>query len=273
MANGALTLALAHYFTGKETYADHAARLLRVWFLDQATRMNPNFNHAQAVPGVNTGRGTGMIESRSLLAAADAASLLAGAKHWSKADHESLTAWMREFLDWALTSKNGREEQAAKNNHGTFYDVQIAHLALFTGQTNLAKQTLETAKTLRIAGQIKPDGTQPYELERADTFGYSRFNLGAFFALATRGEHAGVDLWRYESADGRSIRNALDVLMPYVENPGKPWPYGSRKTQDRTLGSILRQAYSVYGDPRYREALLKSPGHETQREALFYPVK
>ncbi len=73
-------LALAYYFTGKEIYAEHAASCLRAWFLDPATRMNPNMNQAQAVPGKNTGRGIGIIEAGGIIEAADAAGLLAGSR-------------------------------------------------------------------------------------------------------------------------------------------------------------------------------------------------
>ena len=51
------TLGLAYYFTGNEAYAAHAAQLVRVWFLDPGTRMNPNINYGQYVPGLNEGRG------------------------------------------------------------------------------------------------------------------------------------------------------------------------------------------------------------------------
>ena len=105
MANAAGTLALAYYFTTNEAYAAHAAELLRVWFLAPETRMNPNFNFAQTIPGEKTGRGHGMIESRSLINVMDAASLLKTSKHWTKADQDGLQKWIIQFLDWARTSK------------------------------------------------------------------------------------------------------------------------------------------------------------------------
>jgi Alginate lyase len=273
MAVAAESLALAAWFTGQDVYADRATALLRAWFLDPGTRMNPNFNFAQAVPGVNTGRGTGMIESRSIIPAMDAASLLAGSQHWSPADQKGMEAWMAAFLDWAQTSPNGKAEAAARNNHGSFYDEQIVALALFLGQTDLAKRTLEAVKTRRIAVQIKPDGSQPLELARADSFGYSRFNVMALCNLATMGRHAGIDLWRYEAPGGGSLRKAIDFLLPYVEQPEKEWPYEHSHKGARNLTEQLWLAGFVYGDGRYMEAARKSPGAEKSREALFYPAK
>lgn len=269
--NTAQTLAFAYYFTGREAYAAHATALLRVWFLDPATRMNPNMDHAQAIPGVNDGRGIGMIESRSLTDACDAVALLRASKSWSKADDEGFTKWMRAFLNWTQTSKNGRDEAAAKNNHGSHYDVQVAHFALFVGETNLARGIIEQAKTKRIAAQIEPDGKQPLELAREDSFGYSRFNIQALFDLALLGERVGVDLWRFEAPNGASIRKALDFLVPFVEDPDKPWPYERSKKQARTLGWIPRRAFVVFHDERYRKLI--EPGSNSSREALFWPVK
>ena len=271
MASSAETLALAWYLTGKTNYAAQAARLLRVWFLDPATRMNPNFNHAQAVPGINDGRGTGMIESRSLTKVCDASSLLAGSGFWPAPEREALAGWMRTFLDWAQTSKNGHDEAAAQNNHGSHYDTQVAHLALFLGETNRARTILAAVPQKRLAVQIQPDGTQPLELARADSFGYSRFNLQGLFALATLGEHVGVDLWHQQNPNGAGIRLALDFLMPYVEDPEKPWPYEHGKKAGRSLTGLLRQARAVYGDKRYLQALKNSPNAPTQRDALFFP--
>src|SRR6478609_11143396 len=48
-------LALAYAFTSDEKYAQKAAAFLKTWFIDPATKMNPNLTYAQAVLGVNDG--------------------------------------------------------------------------------------------------------------------------------------------------------------------------------------------------------------------------
>jgi hypothetical protein len=267
------TLALAYYLGGREEHAAHAVRLLRVFFLDAATRMNPNFNHAQAVPGRNTGRGTGMIESRSLPGVCDAAGLLARSTNWTRADQEGLEQWMGGFLDWALTSAHGQEERAARNNHGTFYDAQVAHLALFCGRTNLAREIIASAATNRLDRQIAADGRQPLELARQDSFAYSRFNLFAMFEVATLGDRVGLDLWRHTTPEGAGMRRVLDHLLDYAEDPAKPWPWEKDKKESRTLEPrLLRQAFLVYGDPRYRRALDRLGHAPAAVDALLFPL-
>ena len=272
MAGTVQTLALAYYFTAKEPYAAHASRLLTVWFLEPATRMKPNMNFAQGVPGVNTGRGTGVLEGRSVVEAADAAQLLAGSKAWTPNDDSALRAWLAEFLDWLLTSKNGRDEAAARNNHGTFYDMQVLRLALVLGKTDLAKQIAAAAGAKRAATQIEPDGRQPLELQRTASLGYSAFNVQALFALATAAEYVGSDLWHYQTSDGRSIRKAVDFLLPYVDVPARKWPYEQIKPFDPVgFAAVLRQASIVYHEPKYEQVLGKYSGVSSKRFQLLCP--
>ncbi len=274
------TLALAYYFKGDETYAAKAVGLLRAWFLDSATRMNPNLQFAQAIPGVNTGRGIGLIETRGLVRVVDAAGLLAGSKALTGADRRGLEDWFGKFLQWMQESKNGRDESAALNNHGTYYDVQVVSFALFTGKKELAKNILETAKQKRIARQIEPDGGQPLELERTKSWSYSVMNLEGLMALARLGQNAGVELWNYQTADGRGIRKAMDFLYPFASvsggiNGGEKWKYKQIEGwPGQILFPLMRRAAGQYTDEKFKTMLAKIPAADrADREYLVYKTK
>jgi hypothetical protein len=266
------TLALGYYFTRDEKYAEHAAKVLRTWFLDPATKMTPHFRFAQAIPGVNDGRGTGLIEARGLADAADAAILLAGSKHWSAADQQALLAWGEVYFEWLLGSKNGQDERAAKNNHGTWYDVQAVKWALVLGRKDKAKELCVAAGAGRIGVQVDSDGKQPLELVRTASFSYSCFNLLALARLADLSEHAGVDLWHHKTTDGRSIRAALDFLVPYLGKNPKPWTLQQiHESKPDEVLPVLRAAALVYGDDRYESLLKEYSDHRSKRLQLLAP--
>ncbi len=270
------TLALAYYFTGDERYADRAALLLRVWFLDPATRMNPHLRYGQRIPGVTEGRAAGIIETRSFVGLVDAMGMLERSPSWKDADAQGMRAWMSAYLQWLRASDIGKAEQSARNNHGTWYDAQVTALALFTGDTALARSTLEASKTRRIGAQVTRDGREPFELVRTRSLSYSAMNLEGLCRLAELGRQVGVDLWSYEArGGGGSIRKALDYLAPYADTVLK-WP-GQEITPTEPDWAVLlleraRVAYAD-GSARYGELLRKIPGDVVlaHRARLLYP--
>jgi hypothetical protein len=213
--------------------------------------MNPNFNFAQGIKGASPGRPSGLIESRGLTQVIDAIGLLGSYKRWTGEDQKHMVNWFDQFLTWMQTSKLGQAEAKSTNNHGVWYDVQVASMALFAGKRELARRVLEQAKTERIAGQIEPDGSQPRELARTTSKHYVAFNLEAFFALASIGSTVGVDLWNYQSNDGRSIRKALDWVIPYLRDE-KEWTHKQIKSFDPAqYYPILITASVFYNDQSY----------------------
>ena len=248
-------LSLGYYVTGKSEYAVRASEILRMWFLDPRTKMNPNLEFAQAVPGVNTGRGIGIIETRGLTRVVDSIGLLADSASWSKTDQAGVEAWFSKYLTWLLESKNGKEESAAKNNHGTYYDVQIASFALFVGRTELARTTLETAKQKRISAQVEKDGRQPLELERTKSWDYSVMNLDGLVSLARLGEHVGVDLWTSRATDRGGIRDAVLFLEPFSRDV-KKWPYKQiAPIKTERFDAIVRTASRKYKDAEFQKLI------------------
>lgn len=247
MVRDAELLALAYFFTGEEKYAKFAGTLIRTWFIDPKTRQNPNLNFAQGIPGINKGRGIGLIETRDLYRVIDAATLLEKSSAWARPDQIALKRWFSEFLKWMTTSPLGIDEADEKNNHGTYYNVQVLAYAIYTGERTLAKKQIETAKD-RIRSQIEPDGRQPHELARTLSWGYVNMNLYGFLVLARLAEHENADLWNY-SSDGRGIRAAVEWLVPYA-NGDKKWTYEQIKDAKYNLTiPIMRVAAVKYAKP------------------------
>ncbi len=274
MADAVETLAMAYFFFGDERYAERAALLIKTWFFNPETKMNPHLRFAQAIPGRNDGRGAGLIESRHFIRIVDATGMLDGSRAWTQKDHQALIAWFREFAEWMRTSPNGKAEAQAKNNHGSWYAAQLACYALFTSDRELARRTVEAARE-RIAWQVEADGKQPQELGRTRALGYSVFNLVALMTLAEAGRQVGVDLYGYETKDGRGIRRAVDYVAPFADLARK-WPHQQINNFDSAraeLAYLLRRAAIAYREPEYERILTKHLAAESarQRWQLLWP--
>jgi hypothetical protein len=217
------TLALAYYYSRKEIYAKHAANLIRVWFLDSATRMNPNLNFGQAVKGITNGRAEGVIDTRQFIYALDAIQLLKKSSHWTANDQKGLQDWMTEFLVWLRTSKIGTDEMNTKNNHAIWFDAQTLAIAIYVDSLDLAKKIISVSKA-RLDKQMDANGFFPLELDRTTSLHYSVFILNAFNVIAELSEQIGVVYFQSKSASGKSLKMAFDALMPYLLQQ-KQWTY------------------------------------------------
>lgn len=254
---------LAYYITGDKKYADFAVKQLNIWFVHPDTRMNPNLNFGQAVPGISDGRKDGIIEGLGFVHVSESVKILYAEKALPESDYKSIVKWYSQFLDWMTESPIGKAEGAAKNNHGTWYAVQIVNYSLFTGRTDIAKKMLSDYIKLRIAYQIDADGRMEEELQRTRPYHYSLYALNAFALLAKMGESLEIDLWNYQTADGRGIRRAFDFAASRITSPEKFTPAKSASSEEVMKESIademhfvtiLRHASDMYKDPSYKNA-------------------
>jgi hypothetical protein len=224
--NSTYALSLAWYYTGNPKYSSHAADIIRTWFLNSETAMKPNLDHAQIVPCANTGRSIGIIDfSQDYTEVLDAVAILnTGAPGWTKTDAQAFQAWNKQFLQWLAFSPFGIEEAAVKNNHGTYANMQITALALFTGNMSLARSTAELAKTF-LNSQITANGSQPQELARTRSFHYSNFDLTAHLRWALTARKLGVDMFKYVGPQGQTLFKAVEFLVPAAVNGTEDWSY------------------------------------------------
>jgi hypothetical protein len=247
-------LTLAYYFSDDSRYAQRAAQLLRVWFLDPATRMNPNASFAQGIPGRTPGRAEGVLDTFRLQRVVEGIGLLAPSKTLTKAEQAGLEKWFSEYVDWMLTSPTGSEERTAANNHGLWYDYQLAQFALFARRIEIARAAVDRVALNRIPQQIERDGKMPRELERTRALHYSLFALQAAAGVADLAPCVGKDVWSSATADGRGLEVAIEFLLPYVGRESEfPYPDPKREPSEQSLELFSRAAWA-YRKPEYVRA-------------------
>ncbi|RIB11521.1 alginate lyase domain-containing protein, partial [Gigaspora rosea] len=221
-------MGFAYFFTKNETYVKKSMYRLKEWFLDEQTKMNPNLNYAGLKKGELTGAHTGVLDFHQVFRMFQAITLLRFSPLWDQSIDAGLREWMSEYYIWFSTSKLGRIEGKAVNNHGTFYDVQAIFLLEYLGRNDEAKEYTQISLKNRIDKGILPSGEQLHETARPTSWFYSIFNLQGLFMLAERCDHFGCKIkgrsgWNYEGPKKQSIQRAVDFLLPFALSGGEGW--------------------------------------------------
>jgi hypothetical protein len=273
MARSVYTLSLAYYLSGDNKYASRAVENLRIWFIDKKTKMNPNMNFGQTIPGryEGKGRGEGVLDTYSFVEMLDGVELLEASKAFKQKDRDTLKLWFTAYLYWMLTSEIGQQENDAKNNHGVAFDIQLTRFALFIGNKDIARKCITEFPEKRLFKQIEPSGAQPLELARTTAFGYSVYNLKHFLDMASMAKSLNIDIFNAVSADGRSITKAIEFLLPYFGKPQSEFPYQQIKDWEKVQTEfcwVLKRADSFHPVANYKQKYAsKLP--ETGRENNF----
>jgi alpha-L-fucosidase len=216
-------LGSAYKVTGEDRYAAKAAQLLRVFFIDPGTRMNPHLKYAQAIPGVSSGRGIGIIDTLHLIEVPMAVLAMGKSPAFPADVTAGLKKWFSDYVEWMTTSKNGNDEANAGNNHAVAYWLQIAAFSQLTGDESKLAECRRRYKEVFVAKQMAEDGSFPAELKRTKPYGYSIFQLDNMATLCRLLSTPTDDLWKFELPDGRGIRKAMAFMYPYLADKST-WP-------------------------------------------------
>lgn len=263
-------LVSAWKITGEEHYVQHALKHVYAWFVDPDTRMNPSLEYAQAIKGLVTGRGIGIIDTIHLIDVAQALRSLAEAGVLDERMLQGTTAWFAEYLEWLTTHPYGIEEMNAKNNHGTCWVMQVAAFAKYVGDGEILRQCTERFKTVLLTEQMAPDGSFPLEIDRTKPYGYSLFNLDAMVTICHLLSVGEDNLWTYATPSGLSIRQGVRFMLPYVKDKAL-WPFGQDVMywEDWPVAQpFLVLAAMAYKDNELLDVWLSNESQLTEEEVI-----
>jgi len=268
LSDAVAALGAAYKITGADQYATKAAELLKVFFLDEQTRMNPNLQYAQAIPGVSRGRGIGIIDTLHLIEMPKAVEAMEKSAAFPPGITGGLKQWFTAYTAWMTTSKNGQDEAKAGNNHAVAFWLQVAVFAEFTGDEKNLAECRRRFTAVFVPVQMAADGSFPAELRRTKPYGYSIFQLDNLVTLCQVLATKENDLWHFTLPDGRTIRKAMEFMYPYLADKSK-WP--RQPDVNAWEGWPARQpcllfAGLAFGDAQYLDLWKRLPADPANEE-------
>jgi hypothetical protein len=272
-------LTAAWLLTKDARYSMYAAEHLRAWFITPETRMSPDLKYAQAIFGVSPGRGTGIIDTLHLIEVTRALRHLEKTVVFTPAEIAGLHKWFADYLEWMSTSKNGIEEELAKNNHGTCWVAQTAAFAVYTGNEASIALCRKRFKENLMPDQLAADGSFPLELARTKPYSYSLFDLDVVAILCqliSTDDRGPNDLWHFAMPNGNTYEKAVEFMYPYIKDKAK-WPYAKDVEYFEDLPNrqpSLLFAGLAYNEPKFI-ALWRtlSPDPKTEEIIRNFPVR
>ena len=222
MSEAVFSLGVASFLLDNPAYGKRAATVIHTWFINPRTKMNPDLDYAQSIPGVNNGRGSGLVDGRAFIRAIQGMEFLEQTNQWSAKDQTAVHHWFEEYLRWLLTSRNATDEQKSGNNHASWWAAEVAAVGSYLDDAKTQQVAFSFYKEHLLPRQIMPNGSAPHEEVRARSLRLSSLNLDAFSTICRIAQVHGIaDLWTVRARSGASIASALDYLSPFLEDPKK----------------------------------------------------
>jgi len=123
--------------TQKAHIAHKAIEHLKAWFVTERTMMNPSLLYAQAIKGISSGRGIGIIDSIVLIHVATCTEYLIAEGIIEGYTADGIRSWFDKFSTWLTTHPYGIKEQNNDNNLGHALLMWPAPLMSIYGTTRV----------------------------------------------------------------------------------------------------------------------------------------
>lgn len=221
MCDAVFTLGTAAFLLDEPRYAQRAARILQVWFINPKTRMNPNLEHARSVPGSLAVRGAGILDGRVFIRAIQGMEFLAQTGGWDPKDQAAVRKWFEDYLSWLTQSKSANEEKKSGNHHAVWWTAQVTSVATFVRNAAVQKAAFNYYRDHIFPRLIRANGSAPREESSTRSLSLSALNLEGITMVCRIAQVQGVDLWTVRAKNGATVSTALDYLAPYLSDPHK----------------------------------------------------
>jgi len=241
-------LAIAHFITGDDAYAEKAIDQIHHWFLNADTYQYP------------AGSGDYGVEQyitipKFLMGAA----ILRGHPHW--ATKSNATPWdgntaadaESALADWAVAWADSLTEPNY-NNIWIWLAVAEASAAAYANDSALFDRAITRYKNDEVWRHYldDADGSFQRELWRENGFRYQVYRMKAHVMFCELARHRGTDLYGYND-----LKMAFDWMQPYIMNPGD-WRWGASSLDfdlNKEAPGVYEVAYSIWEEPAYLDVI------------------
>lgn len=211
-------LGILYMLTEDQKYYEALKNQLFTFFINEETKILPDFSYGQAHLGLTTGCSGGIIDiaisfgySLSILHALNQANML------EEELVSGMTDWLSQKLTWLEEHPYGEDMRSKPNNHSMVYDYYTLMIGLFINNEAPVKRATNRLPQA-ILSQIMPDGSMPLELKRQKSRSYTSMNSKLIFEVY---KLSGTKL---PAEAEQRLKKAIEFYLPYAQG-SEIWPY------------------------------------------------
>lgn len=306
MGRWARDCALAHWFTGKDTYANRVVGLLHHWFLQDATYQAPDSDSENAGPLRQHLTIPAFIYAASFVRGHPAWDAYDGSKPWTSETATNAEAafgdWCAEWVatfpdpDYYMYNNKWAWRIQAKCVAGVYLqdeDITNDAFCMWRGECRTADEGKDKPRPWNHWREEDGKRTAPGHttspskrgffkrpLSRNDGWVYTYFTYQAMLATAEIARHQGVDLYSYNAPvddyPGKTLEKSLDWGLYWARNPNDwKWGHGNDGHGDfeAAYASVPYEvAHRAYGDPAYLDVITSTDSRPIRDPYMLGPV-
>ncbi len=204
-------LAYGGHALGQARFSHRAVEFLKVWMVNDKTRMNPHLKYAQYSGKDDGPEPPGIVVARDLWLLPQTIDLLRASGVLEAADDVKVQWWCKQMVRGLSKSEQFQSALSYRNNISTWAAAIVASLSLHTGEL-ASSMILFRRAMVKFAEQVGHLNVQYFEMGRARPLHYCLFNLAGWCVLASIFKRVGIDILKYQGRDGENLQGAIRLL-------------------------------------------------------------